>query len=116
MADPDPAHPSIPLFAIVGHPNEGKSSVVATLAEDDSVRISDTPGETVARRDYPVRWNEEEILRFVDTPGFQHPQAMLEWMGPRAEPEGGNAPAGNVVSHRRRICSENRCTGHTPKP
>ena len=35
----------IPEFAIVGHPNEGKSSVVSTLAEDDSVRISAYPGE-----------------------------------------------------------------------
>ena len=27
----------IPEFAIVGHPNEGKSAVVSTLAEDDTV-------------------------------------------------------------------------------
>ena len=33
----------IPEFAIVGHPNEGKSSVVSTLAEDDSVRVTPTP-------------------------------------------------------------------------
>ena len=26
-----------PRFAIVGHPNKGKSSIVATLAEDDAV-------------------------------------------------------------------------------
>ncbi len=32
-------------FAIVGHPNEGKSCVVSTLTEDDSVGISPTPGE-----------------------------------------------------------------------
>ena len=28
-----------PTFAIVGHPNKGKSSIVATLAEDESVAI-----------------------------------------------------------------------------
>lgn len=75
----------IPQFAIVGHPNEGKSSVVATLAEDDQVRISEIPGETVAARAYPVRVNGEEILRFTDTPGFQHPQQMLEWMKTRGD-------------------------------
>jgi Predicted GTPase len=35
-------------FAIVGHPNEGKSSVVSTLAEDDSVRVTPIPGETLS--------------------------------------------------------------------
>ena len=25
----------IPVFAVVGHPNKGKSSIVATLAEDE---------------------------------------------------------------------------------
>lgn len=75
---------AVPQFAIVGHPNEGKSSVVATLAEDDQVRISEIPGETVAARVYPVRVDGQEILRFIDTPGFQHPQKMLEWMNPRA--------------------------------
>ncbi len=82
---------AIPQFAIVGHPNEGKSSVVATLAEDDQVRISEIPGETVVARVYPVRVDGEEILRFTDTPGFQHPQQMLEWMKARADSASGLA-------------------------
>ena len=32
---------NIPVFAIIGHPNEGKSSVLSTLAEDDSVPAGD---------------------------------------------------------------------------
>jgi hypothetical protein len=88
---------SIPQFAIVGHPNEGKSSVVSTLAEDDQVRISSTPGETIERRDYPVRVDGKEILRFTDTPGFQHPQTMLEWMNQHPS----NDPAESfIASHR----------------
>ena len=75
---------AIPQFAIVGHPNEGKSSVVATLAEDDQVRISEVPGETIAARAYPVQVDGREILRFIDTPGFQHPRQLLDWMKPRA--------------------------------
>jgi len=67
----------IPEFAILGHPNEGKSSVLSTLAEDDSVRISPTPGETTACRAFPVKIDGKEILRFTDTPGFQNPSKML---------------------------------------
>lgn len=69
-----------PVFAILGHPNEGKSSVVATLAEDDSVRISPTPGETRQCREYPVIIDGTEVIRFVDTPGFQQPRRTLSWI------------------------------------
>jgi GTP-binding protein EngB required for normal cell division len=68
---------AIPEFAIVGHPNEGKSSVLSTLAEDDTVRVSPTPGETVVCQTFPVEIDGREIIRFVDTPGFEHPKEML---------------------------------------
>jgi hypothetical protein len=71
---------AVPEFAIVGHPNEGKSSVVSTLAEDDSVRISPTPGETIHCQTFPVVIDGREIIRFVDTPGFQNPKQTLVWM------------------------------------
>ncbi len=70
----------IPEFAIVGHPNEGKSTVVSTLSEDDSVRISQIPGETVECRVFPVMIDGEEVIRFIDTPGFQAPKKALAWM------------------------------------
>lgn len=70
----------IPVFAVLGHPNEGKSSVVSTLSEDDSIRISPIPGETRVCRDIPVMVDGKEIIRFVDTPGFQHPKSTLSWM------------------------------------
>ena len=68
---------TIPEFAIVGHPNEGKSSVLSTLAEDDSVRISAMPGETVMCQQFPVIIDGREIIRFIDTPGFQNPREIL---------------------------------------
>lgn len=71
---------SIPEFAVVGHPNEGKSSVLSTLAEDDSVRVSPFPGETKECQSFPVRIDGREIIRFVDTPGFQNPQKTLRWL------------------------------------
>jgi len=67
----------IPEIAIIGHPNEGKSSVISTLAEDDSVRISPFPGETTVCRTFPVTIDNKEILRFTDTPGFQNPGKIL---------------------------------------
>lgn len=78
-----------PVFAIVGHPNEGKSSVVATLAEDDGVRISPMPGETVVCQYFPVVIDNRPVIVFVDTPGFQNPRRTLQWMqayqGPDAD-------------------------------
>jgi len=70
----------IPEFAIVGHPNEGKSSVVSTLVEDDSIRIGPTPGETLECQTFPVIIDGREIIRFIDTPGFQNPQLTLQWI------------------------------------
>lgn len=77
----------IPAFAVLGHPNEGKSSIVSTLAEDDSVPISPIPGETKSCREYPVVVDGREIIKFIDTPGFQHPRKTLEWMKQYTGPE-----------------------------
>jgi hypothetical protein len=76
-----------PIFAVLGHPNEGKSSVVSTLAEDDSVKISPTPGETRTCREYPVVIDGRTVIRFVDTPGFQNPRRTLEWIERYAGPD-----------------------------
>lgn len=76
-----------PSFAVLGHPNEGKSSVVSTLAEDDRVKISPTPGETRECREYPVVIDGEIILRFIDTPGFQNPRRTLEWLNAYTGPD-----------------------------
>ena len=72
--------PVVPEFAVVGHPNEGKSSVLSTLAEDDSVRISPMPGDTRECRTFPVVIDGREVVRFTDTPGFQNPRKTLQWI------------------------------------
>ncbi|OQY52470.1 MAG: hypothetical protein B6230_02645 [Desulfobacteraceae bacterium 4572_89] len=69
----------IPEFAVLGHPNEGKSSVVSTLTEDDQIRVSQVPGETRVSRTYTVKIDGKKIIRFVDTPGFQTPRQTLAW-------------------------------------
>ena len=64
---------SLPAFAVVGAVNHGKSSVAATLAESDTVGISDFPGETVQCQRFVCR----ELFELWDTPGFQNPREML---------------------------------------
>ncbi|MEM7466163.1 MAG: GTPase/DUF3482 domain-containing protein [Pseudomonadota bacterium] len=69
-----------PKFAVVGHPNKGKSSIVSTLAEDASVAISATPGTTTKARHFPLKVDGQLIYELIDTPGFQRPQQVLAWM------------------------------------
>jgi hypothetical protein len=71
---------SAPRFAIVGHPNKGKSSIVATLAEDDAVAISPHPGTTVQARTYPMRLDGLVLYELIDTPGFQRAREVLAWL------------------------------------
>ena len=69
----------IPTFAIIGHPNEGKTTLIATLAEEDSAKISPIPGTTTKSAPFKVKIDGKAVLQFVDTPGFQRPKATLEW-------------------------------------
>ena len=76
---------TIPRFAIVGHPNKGKSSLVATLASDSSVPISAQSGTTREALAYPMRVRGETLYELVDTPGFQRARRALAWMEERAQ-------------------------------
>jgi len=71
---------TIPTFAVVGQPNEGKTSVIATLAEDDRAPIGPRPGTTRRLVRYPVRVDDDEVMVLFDTPGFESPGACLEWL------------------------------------
>lgn len=73
-----------PRFAVVGRVNKGKSSIVATLAEDDSVRIDPRPGTTTEVREYPVRVDGRSVFVLLDTPGFEDAPRALAWL--RARP------------------------------
>jgi len=69
-----------PLFVVVGRVNKGKSSIVATLSEDESVPIDPEPGTTRESRTYTVRVDGRPLFGLVDTPGFQDAPAALEEM------------------------------------
>lgn len=69
-----------PQFAVVGHPNKGKSSIVASLADDNSVQISDTPGTTSSSRSFPLVVDGVTIYELFDTPGFQRARRVLAYL------------------------------------
>lgn len=69
-----------PTFAVVGHPNKGKSSIVATLAEDETVVVSPDPGTTRQARGFRMQNDDRVLYELIDTPGFQRPQALIEWL------------------------------------
>lgn len=69
-----------PVFAVVGHPNKGKSSVVATLSQNDAIAIALEPGTTRKRQAYPLTVDGQVLYTLVDTPGFQRPRRVLEWL------------------------------------
>ena len=69
-----------PTFAVVGHPNKGKSSVVATLSQNDAIAIALEPGTTRKHQAYPLKVDGQTLYTLVDTPGFQRPRRVLEWL------------------------------------
>jgi small GTP-binding protein len=76
-------HLNIPQFAVVGHPNKGKSSIVAALTQNDEVTISPVSGTTRKHRSYVLEADGEPLLELVDTPGFQRARSVLAWLKER---------------------------------
>ena len=73
-----------PVFAVVGHPNKGKSSIVSTLAQNDSIAISPQSGTTKAVQRFEILIGKARFT-LVDTPGFQRPSRALAWLQAHAE-------------------------------
>lgn len=69
-----------PIFAMIGRVNEGKSSIIATLVRDDGIAISPVPGTTTHCASYSLLLDGRSFLEVVDTPGFQQPEAVLQWL------------------------------------
>lgn len=71
---------NLPVFAVVGRVNRGKSSIIATLAEEDSIAISALPGTTRRSTSYDVALDGQVLFRLIDTPGFEDAARALAWM------------------------------------
>ncbi|MEO6594793.1 MAG: GTPase/DUF3482 domain-containing protein, partial [Planctomycetota bacterium] len=76
---------TLPLFVVVGNVNQGKSSVVAALIEDEAVPIDTFPGTTRRCAEYVFRAGDQALFRIVDTPGFQRARHALAWLAARAQ-------------------------------
>jgi GTPase Era involved in 16S rRNA processing len=68
-----------PVFAVVGHPNKGKSSIVSTIAQNDDIDISPRSGTTRDTQRYDIAIGTAGYT-LVDTPGFQRPSRALAWL------------------------------------
>jgi hypothetical protein len=85
---------SLPTLVIVGRVNRGKSSILSTLAEDDSVVVSAEPGTTREVRRFPLKVDGEPLVQMVDTPGFEDAPRALRFLKER---EGSAANRREVV-------------------
>jgi GTP-binding protein len=70
--DPDAIHylPALPVLAIVGRPNVGKSALVNRILGRREAVVEDTPGVTRDRVKYKAEWNERQFT-LVDTGGWE---------------------------------------------
>jgi len=96
----------LPVFAVVGRVNMGKSAVLATLLEIDDnevIRVSPTPGETTCCQEHRLVFGDRECVRFIDTPGFSRPVEAMRAIQ-RLQGEG---PPG-VAALRRFVASPER--------
>ncbi len=75
----------VPTLVVVGRVNRGKSSILSTLAEDDSILVSADPGTTREVHRYPLRVNGREMFQLVDTPGFEDAPRALRFLKEREE-------------------------------
>jgi GTP-binding protein len=70
--DPDAIHylPALPVIAIVGRPNVGKSALVNRILGRREAVVEDTPGVTRDRVTYKGEWHERRFS-LVDTGGWE---------------------------------------------
>jgi len=71
---------SHPKFVVIGHPNKGKSTIVSALTLNDTIAISDTPGTTKEAREFYLKADGKILYELIDTPGFQRPKKLLEYL------------------------------------
>ncbi len=76
---------SKPVFAVVGHVNKGKSSLVSTLAEDDTVAVALEARTTLECREFSLRVDGADLFTLIDTPGFEQARRALQWLKQREE-------------------------------
>lgn len=67
-------------IAVTGNPNQGKTSLVANLAYDDSLKISNKSGETQKSAISSLVIDNEIIYELFDTPGFNNAEDIRDFI------------------------------------
>lgn len=62
--------PALPVLAVVGRPNVGKSALINRIIGRREAVVEDTPGVTRDRVNYKSEWNERKFT-IVDTGGWE---------------------------------------------
>ena len=68
--DASPEEPLLPVVAVVGRPNVGKSTLVNRILGRREAVVEDVPGVTRDRVSYEAEWNGRDFL-VMDTGGWQ---------------------------------------------
>lgn len=63
-------------FAVIGKPNNGKSSIISALTFDNTIEVSSEIGTTKEANRYAYKYQDKEICYFYDTPGFEQAKAI----------------------------------------
>ncbi|GAA4726621.1 ribosome biogenesis GTPase Der [Isoptericola chiayiensis] len=72
-----PAEPALPVLAVIGRPNVGKSTLVNRILGRREAVVEDTPGVTRDRVSYPAEWSGTDFT-LVDTGGWEVDVAGIE--------------------------------------
>src|SRR5262252_10565729 len=88
MAEPEESTPDslVPVLAVVGRPNVGKSTLVNRILGSRQAVVEDTPGVTRDRVAYDAIWNGRAFT-LVDTGGWDPSvEGTARGQGPQGEP------------------------------
>ena len=64
-------------FAVIGKPNNGKSTIISTLTFDDRIEIADEIGTTKKSAKYLYNYMGKNVSAYYDTPGFEKAKLIL---------------------------------------
>jgi GTP-binding protein EngB required for normal cell division len=71
---------NFPKFAVIGKPNNGKSTIISALTMDDRPEIDHITGTTKVNAEYDYTYKKQIVCRFFDTPGFENANKIYDYI------------------------------------
>jgi GTP-binding protein EngB required for normal cell division len=88
----------------IGEANDGKTTIVSSLIEDENARIGPIPGTTKDACCYRLNaWDGTAILRAWDTPGFEETDDVHAWFVEHARQHAGKAVDAFILEHQSQL-------------